>query len=510
MQRVVYFLCLLFSLPVFAGSREALVIGNTHYAAGYDLGKNPLNDAKEMGALFRALNFKVTVKTDLSREEMEEEIREFGKRLSEGGVAAFYFSGHGVQNEGENYLLPIEGTRTISAKGHLKDKAVSVNYVLSVMEEKKGTNLVFLDACRDNPFKGLFKGNASVGLATQSNTPNGTLISYATGANKQAVTGTGENSPYVMALKQYLKPNITVTQALNLVRVAVQSATDKQQAPAFYSELNGDFCLLEPCGSGSPVAETPAAPAYVPPVSKPAPVVSRLEFEPEMVLIPAGTFEMGSNDHHDNEKPVHAWKMGSFWMSKYEVTLGQFKTFVQETGYTGKVSETYCNGLMNPKGLFTPADNHPVSCVHWKDAEAYTAWLSQKTGKEYRLPTEAEWEYAARAGSMTKWYFGNDVNRLAEYAWYDNNSGGHTHAVGQKKPNDFGLYDMAGNVWEWTCSERGDYTDGKDAKCASGGDSRLLRGGAWNSVNSSCHSSYRGVYFYNNNLWGFRVVFPAS
>jgi formylglycine-generating enzyme required for sulfatase activity len=234
--------------------------------------------------------------------------------------------------------------------------------------------------------------------------------------------------------------------------------------------------------------------------------VTRLEFEPEMVAIRAGTFEMGSNDGVSDEKPVHSVSVNGFYMSKYEVTMGQFKAFVQDTGYTGaKVSEYGCNGLMNPEG-FTPADNHPVSCVHWKDAEAYTAWLSKKTGKEYRLPTEAEWEYAARAGSTTKWYFGNDESRLGEYAWYSANSGSQTHAVGQKKPNDFGLYDMAGNVWEWTCSEKGDYTDGKDAKCASGGDTRLLRGGSWDRNTGLCRSAFRDGNSGRNYSYGFRVV----
>ena len=247
-------------------------------------------------------------------------------------------------------------------------------------------------------------------------------------------------------------------------------------------------------------------------------VVADKKDKPEMVLIPAGTFEKGSNDGESGEKPVHSVSVNGFYMSKHETTIGQYLACVQdgackqpqwlESGseynlYTGS------NDYYAKVGMSESNKNHPITGVSWKDAETYTAWLSKKTGKAYRLPTEAEWEYAARAGSTTKWHFGNDESRLGEYAWYEANSGSQTHAVGQKKPNDFGLYDMAGNVWEWTCSEYAAYSEGKETKCASGGDTRLLRGGSWYNNTYNCRSAYRVNVSDGSSRYGFRVVFPT-
>ena len=109
---------------------------------------------------------------------------------------------------------------------------------------------------------------------------------------------------------------------------------------------------------------------------------------------------------------------------------------------------------MNPGfDPYNQTDNDPVVEVTWNDAVRFCPWLSRKEGKTYELPTEAEWEYACRAGTKTAYSFGDDLMRLDDYAWYDGNSGGHTHPVGQKKPNSWGLYDMAGNVWQW-CARR--------------------------------------------------------
>jgi formylglycine-generating enzyme required for sulfatase activity len=234
-----------------------------------------------------------------------------------------------------------------------------------------------------------------------------------------------------------------------------------------------------------------------------------------MVLIPAGTFEMGSNNGRSDEKPVHTVSVKSFLMSKYETTVGQFKAFVNDSGYSGsKVGKEWrCKGFMQPE--FSQTERDPVVCVTWLDAVAYAEWLSKKTGKNYRLPTEAEWEYAARAGSTTKWHFGNDESRLREYAWYDGNSGSKTHEVGQKKPNDFGLYDMAGNVWEWTCSEKAAYSEGKQTQCnQSVSGWRVLRGGSWDFGARYVRSAYRGfngISYVATNPHvdvGFRLITP--
>src|SRR5215470_8127223 len=162
----------------------------------------------------------------------------------------------------------------------------------------------------------------------------------------------------------------------------------------------------------------------------------------EFVLIPAGTFKMGSNTGDPDERPVHQVTISkAFYMGKYEVTQDQWQAVMGT----------------NPSAL--PGDaNRPVEQVAWNEAQAFISKLNAMEGGQlYRLPTEAEWEYAARAGSPSVYSFGNDPKQLGEYAWYRGNAEHRTHPVGQKKPNAWGLHDMLGNVWEWVQDWEGKY-----------------------------------------------------
>jgi formylglycine-generating enzyme required for sulfatase activity len=149
---------------------------------------------------------------------------------------------------------------------------------------------------------------------------------------------------------------------------------------------------------------------------------------------------------------------------------------------------------INPSEFKNNPQN-PVEQVSWNDAQAFCRKLSQITGKTYRLPTEAEWEYACRAGTTTRYYFGDDASQLGDYAWYDGNSQDKTHPVGQKKPNAWGLYDMSGNVWEW-CEDNWHSSyenaprDGS-AWLTNDNDYPILRGGSWYCDLSACRSAYR-------------------
>ena len=159
----------------------------------------------------------------------------------------------------------------------------------------------------------------------------------------------------------------------------------------------------------------------------------------EMVFVKGGTFMMGAtpeqgSDAGDGEKPVHSVTVSDFYIGKYEVTQAQWKAVM------GKNPSHY-------KG-----ENRPVERVSWYDIQKFIEKLNAKTGKRYRLPTEAEWEYAARGGNQSKGYKYSGSNDIGSVAWYTNNSGDRTHPVGQKQPNELGLYDMTGNVWEW-CSD---------------------------------------------------------
>lgn len=190
----------------------------------------------------------------------------------------------------------------------------------------------------------------------------------------------------------------------------------------------------------------------------------------EMVAIPKGSFKMGSSEqeklHVKDEAPTHDVAIDAFWMSKFEITWDLYNLFVNRTidkiKDPSKASQVTMDvdavsGATIPYvdmslGMGT-GEGLPVANVTHEAASKFCEWLSAKTGHFYRLPTEAEWEYAARAGTTTPFHFGDDIELLEQYAWYYDNSGDTYHKVGQKKPNPWGLYDMYGNVAEWTLDQ---------------------------------------------------------
>jgi formylglycine-generating enzyme required for sulfatase activity len=165
---------------------------------------------------------------------------------------------------------------------------------------------------------------------------------------------------------------------------------------------------------------------------------------------------------------------------------------------------------------FEQTDEHPVVNVSWNDAKAFCDWLGGKEGKTYRLPSEAQWEYACRAGNTTRYCFGDEESGLGEYAWYDKNSGSRTHPVGQKRPNAFGLYDVHGNVCQWCADWYDDNYYEKsptdDPAGPSTGTDRVYRGGSRLDDARICRSAYRGKSAPGNrsDFLGFRVLVPAD
>jgi formylglycine-generating enzyme required for sulfatase activity len=218
----------------------------------------------------------------------------------------------------------------------------------------------------------------------------------------------------------------------------------------------------------------------------------------EMVLIPAGSFEMGSKQGRDEEKPAHKVWIDSFLMDKYEVTQEEYE----------KLGEDFDPPFANPSHF--KGAKLPVEQIKWGDAARFCNARSRAEGLTpcykddftcdftadgYRLPTEAEWEYACRAGSSGDYSFGNEARQLGDYAWLVDNSGKKTHPVGQKKPNAWGLYDMHGNVAEW-CQDAYDkeYYKGSSDKNPRGpgeGKDYVLRGGSWKSPGDELRSAAR-------------------
>lgn len=270
-------------------------------------------------------------------------------------------------------------------------------------------------------------------------------------------------------------------------------------------------------------------------------------FEPKTVLVKGGTFQMGRQDGKPDEIPIHPVTVSDFNMGAYEVTVKEFRYFIESSVYqtdADKVgvspiwlrgngyghSKQGINWKCDAEGNIRPSseENHPVLHVSWNDAVAYCQWLSEKTGKSYRLPTEAEWEYAAGNGSRhTTYSWGNDYpngkkggnvadetnrkkyNSAPIFNNYIDNYV-YTAPVGQFDANDFGLYDMIGNVWEWCSDWHEDYKDTavKDPIGASTGLYRVLRGGSWYDYERHCHVKrrYRSTPDCRSNLLGFRVV----
>ncbi|MDR1888417.1 MAG: formylglycine-generating enzyme family protein [Zoogloeaceae bacterium] len=236
------------------------------------------------------------------------------------------------------------------------------------------------------------------------------------------------------------------------------------------------------------------------------PAASESVFEPtamngigiEFILIPAGEFMMGCGKDdwacEEAEKPQHHVRINQpFYLGKYEVTQGEWEIVMRE----------------NPSKF--KGDSNPVENVSWNDVQVFIQRLNEKEGtNKYRLPTEAEWEYAARAGTATAYHFGNDVANMGRYAWYDGNSSNHPHPVGQKLGNPWGLYDMHGNVWEWVADG---YEDSYSSRNRPANPlSRVLRGGGWDANPWSLRSAFRrgGKPDSRSGFYGFRLAFSPG
>ncbi|WP_020396803.1 formylglycine-generating enzyme family protein [Thiolinea disciformis] len=275
----------------------------------------------------------------------------------------------------------------------------------------------------------------------------------------------------------------------------------------------------------TPTTTQPMIPAAAPPSDM-----------PQMIALAAGSFTMGCTAGWDdqlggcreNEYPAHSVQVKGFAIARHEITVQQFKRFVDDTSYvtTAEFQQQGCaiQDLQKPSAWvispnhnwrnpsFTQPPVHPVVCVSWQDAQAYAEWLSKKTGHSYRLPTEAEWEYAARGGKITAFYWGSQPDRnFANILGVEGkDQWAQTAPVGQFAANPFGLHDMAGNVWEWTadCWQQTYQITASTQETCSQNAFRARRGGGWDNVPASARSAARSPasLLDRSYVLGFRVV----
>jgi formylglycine-generating enzyme required for sulfatase activity len=558
---IIFLLCSVTQL-VWAGKRVALVIGNADYSIANGRLNNPVNDATSVAAELTRLGYQVALKTDLNnREMMETAVEAFARNSVDAEIALFYYSGHGVQYNGENYLMPTQAQ--INNASQIRHRAMNVNFLLDEISAGGGLHLVILDSCRDNPYPRDSKSSAAKGMA-RMDAPSSTIIAYATQPGATADDGNGKHSPYTQQLLYRLKtePNKPINDVLNRVNVAVEDMTQQRQSPRLdISPLRNQYCfglcdaIVRPPAqvkSALTIKTSPAdarvrilniipsyhdgielapgryqievttegyqrhiewielseqnqihsvvlnkteAPLSVVSVSSTSPSQPVTPSDPygiPMVNVPAGCFQMGSNNGDSDEKPVHRVCLSAFQIGQTEVTQGQWRAVMGN----------------NPSHFSNCGNDCPVEEVSWDDAQDFIRTLNRQTGQNYRLPTEAEWEYVCRSGGRDETYCGGD--NVDAVAWYDSNSGVKTHRVAQKTANGLGLYDMSGNVWEWVQDWYGVYPSGSvtDPQGPSGGSGRVFRGGSWHDDAGRVRSALR--YFYVPGLrrryLGFRLA----
>lgn len=563
--------------------RIALVVGNSAYTNSPL--KNPVNDANLMASTLQGLGFTVIKKLNVTKAQLELAVQQFSEKLSTSNVALFYYAGHGMQSNGINYLIPIDAR--LEKENDLKYQAVNINFIVEEFQQyPQNTNIVILDACRDNPLAQWARGGARGFKAISPS--SGTIIAFATAEGSTASDGVGANGLFTSKLVAQMKVAQPIEAVFKNTRVQVLKFSEGKQSPQEWSMLTGNFQFV----MGS-IASQPNLAIATNPVASNDLIISEEVFTgtikvtsevegdfyldgvvkgkfskgraytlnnievgshtlkvgdwtetvnverdkthevmagsvgADMASIPGGTYTMGSNE--SNDETPHTVSVGSFSMMKTEVTVAQFKQFIDATGYqtdadkrtNGYGSWIYdgstwvkkdgVNWKCGVSGSLRPQSeyNHPVIHVSWNDAVAYAQWLSQKTGKTWRLPTEAEWEYAAKGG-QNHTYTGSES--IDDVGWYSGNSGNQTHLVGQKKPNGFGLYDMTGNVWEW-CSDW--YSDSyyksspsSNPQGPSSGSGRVDRGGSWHDNAEDCRVADRGYSAPGNRYYavGFRLV----
>lgn len=475
--------------------RYALVIGNGAYTHVSPL-NNPVNDAADIAAALQGLGFRVDKVLNGSLEQMEEAVGRLKNQLSTNANAYgfFFYAGHGIQSGEDNYLIPVDAN--IPSENYLRQRALSVQAMLDELNDAENAlNIVVLDACRDNPFS--WSRSVSRGLGLVRSQPADSIIVYATSSGQTAADGIGRNGLFSGELLKHLSsPGLGIKEVFDRTGLGVKNASGGKQIPAVYSQFFAQAYLN---GRGPEPQPMPSPSAFS---------SSLLD----MVAVPGGVFKMGSPTGLWDQKPVHQVTVSSFWMSSHEITQAQYENVTGSNpahfkGDPGRPVESvtwydaveFCNKLSELEGLekvYAISERVPSSGCPIRSAKV----TMDRRANGYRLPTEAEWEYAARGGQSSRGYAYAGSNTLRDVAWCVDNSGGSAQAVGMKAPNELGLYDLSGNVREWCWDWYGDYPSGEQIEPTgtSSGMGRVTRGGSHCEKADACTVFNRCMFAFFN------------
>ena len=527
----------------------ALVIGNGSYP------QSPVDsvpgDARAFADVLRDGGFDVVFAENAKRTEIEAAISAFTRKLGWGVTAVVYYGGHAVQYQDRNFLLAIDSK--IANEADVRTEGIDIDLILDpLIVSRPAGCVVILDAARKNPWQQIVSARAR-GLSSQPPIQGVTVIYPVVPG--EVVAERSANLFVTELIKSAKVQGLSFKEVFRRVRTSVAQATRDQQIPwesspspenlvisltrklvatpaaparaadpvelGFWDTIKGsdsaaDFKAYLDSYPDGPFAATARARLQQietkvvskPAVPEPAPAAPQSAIRdcpqcPEMVLIPAGVFQMGSSEMFDFEAPVHQVSIRKpFYIGRREVTYEEWDACIAEAG---------CKQRPDDRGLGRA--RRPATDLDWDDAKGYVAWLSQKTGHTYRLPTEGEWEYVARAGSTTTYPWGRTVDKdKANCIGCTSDPVKKAIDTGSFQPNAFGVYDMTGNAAEWVedCwndTYRGAPTDGSawtKPQCRE----RVLRGGSFNNDPRYLRSAARFKYdhdvrFYTN---GFRVV----
>lgn len=485
------------------GARLALLIANGDYGAADARSSVPGKNAQSLAGELAHAGFSVDLHENLGRDAMRRAVLDFARKIKRGDCVLFFFSGFGIQVEKSTYLVPADAD--IWTERDVAARSVALADVTRAIEDAGAkAQVLVLDASRRNPFERRFR-TLSSGLGPIA-VPRDSLLISAAGIGELAEDGEADGSIFVSELlKEMRAPGLGIQEIFSRTAIGVARATNGAERPFVHSSIAQDFYLGPRNTPPVPDKLVPGPSPNIGPLSgepRPGLVFRDCDLCPDVAVIAPGEFTMGSDDF-DTEKPAHRAVIARpFAMGVSEVTFAQWDACVADGGCSYRPSD-------EGRGR----TNLPVGEVSWHDAVAYADWLTRFSGHKYRLPTETEWEYAARGGTTTAFWWGDDARAgFANCRGCGGDGGRRTLPIGSYQANPFGLFDTAGNVAEWV---EGCWTDSyRSAVGATGpraGDpckQRVVRGGSFDAGPRFVRSSSRFPYdpdlrYYSN---GFRVL----